>query len=633
MTEGARLASRPDGLVTFDKTSEVNPPGLNRYISRPNVPNAYEIFPGLRTTDPLFFSLNHSLAVRLTEELPPSERAGALLEAPGISEGWGRLYNLMGVPHTPEGVPPYSTEGYHAALTAATGIKSDAVTSTLSPASRRRAELLAKVLIGRGHARSVHIKSAVVTGIPTMTSDLLVKHEIVKTWHDNFNDVASLIVRGDLRTLAAKYGIYFTYFTGRRYQPDYVTHWVGETVWLPSATVPESVVATGKKRPVLDHTGKWVVADKAPPERVAADPLGRLFLRCRSRKISASPLAATYPLRIISAMCEGYFDDLYAYTMYHRGIEDITEKLALKSTFFCSDVDNHDVNMPRELRDILCARAGEVFGPFFGHLLSLTFRMPQLIRNDYEGGKGVRLEGDPFNRAAFDAVYVNPSGHPWTSILAKFAGVFFVYDAFCELGEIEEGEDALIDFLRGRAHVSCLNAGDNMVVCDYPGGLTALQAASPYCRYSETFSFQGNVIVRAGSGHTVAPNISTYVGNWFTPGRPVGHQQRGEWAGGWLERQSVYAASLAYPTAHRIVNEVTREVLGESIDELAKRARRGAVVEGKSLVDQAFELDPDIIYYKLHPEEVSKELLEKYFFTISPAQFDSLFTALLAQRL
>jgi hypothetical protein len=117
----------------------------------------------------------------------------------------------------------------------------------------------------------------------------------------------------------------------------------------------------------------------------------------------------------------------------------------------------------------------------------------------------------------------------------------------------------------------------------------------------------------------------SYFLNFFTPGRPIGHPQRGHWANGWLERAAVYAASPVYEIAQAVANRVTREVLGVSIDELAVLRRSGAQVVGRSLVDSEFLIDPDIIYYKRRAEEVSRDVFEQFYFVIEPRHYVAMY--------
>jgi hypothetical protein len=440
-----------------------------------------------------------------------------------------------------------------------------------------------------------------------MTSDLQVKHEVAQMWHERHVGIANSFLRGDMRSLASDYDMYFTYFTGRRYQPDR----------------PE------KKRLVLDWNGKWVHADKELPDVVEPSRRRSFFKACRSRKINASPFEATYPLRILAKMIEAHIDSRHAFTFYHTGAPDLDRKTKGRGSIIAVDVDNHDVNMPPQLRDIYIARAAVVFGRFFGSLLLATFRMPQLIHNDYRGGEGVKLEGNPLDLNDFRADYVNPSGHPHTSLLAKYAGAFFAYDALVRLDLVNDTRDALRRLLNGELDVAFLNAGDNVVFLGAGTLLGKIQASAPYCRFSHSETFQGSVAVKTSAGEVRwVPNIMSYFLNFFTPGRPIGHPQRGHWANGWLERSKVYSASPVYETAKLLANRVTREVLSVAIDDLAETRKSAGVVIGRSLVDSEFMIDPDIIYYKTRVEDISRDIFEQFYFVIEPKHYYKMYQRL-----
>jgi len=580
--------------------------GLNNYISRKTLPSPYEILPGVYSTSIAAQELLAKLCDRLSAELPPSGATGSLLRQPGVPDEWTKLLSMMGVPHDPEGVPPFSTAGYRVALTAVkTGARRLAL--SLTARSTERARWLAERMIARSPLAPVHIKKEVTVGIPTMSADLMVKHGIVAMWHESWRDIAHLIINARLRELADRYGIVLCYFVGRRYQPDKVQ-------WAPGRA------AVGKDRVVMDWTGAWLTADKGLPDVVEPSRYRERFLCCRSRKINASPLAATYPLRPIAKEIEHHLHFDMPFLFHHTGVEDIAGKIGNATSVYMLDVDNHDVNMPPALRDIFVSSITRVFGGFIGLLSTLTFRMPQLIKNDYRGGEGVKLDGDPFDVGTFTADYVNPSGHPFTSLLAKYAGAFYVLDALCESHEIPDNEEGWRDFCNGVLPIKALVAGDNVVIAGH-SGLDALQAHSQYALYSPTETFLGLVAVRSGASLTWQPNICSYVINFFTPGRPIGNKQRGDWAAGWLERASVYSRSINYETAHRIVNSTTREVLGYEMDAYAALRRSRAVVVGRSAVDANFMLDQDVIYYKYDVDDISRELVETYFLTIDPVHY------------
>jgi hypothetical protein len=606
-------------IYSLTSSANSNPKGLNDYIKRRTFPSPYEILPGVYSQTSLAQELNYKLYMALNTGLPASKAVGALLSYPGVPDEWSRLLNVMGVAHNPEGVPPFSTKGYHAALSRTSSHLGASLESKLDGEGKRRAKWLAKAMVQRARLLPLHIKRMVVTGVPEMSTGIDIKHGIIEKWHKNYEEYARLILSGKLYELADKFDVYFAYFTGRRYQPDKVDI--------------SSGVAKGKDRVVLDWQGNWVTADKTLPDMVEGGLYRDFFLSCRSRKISASPLGATYPLRAVAKEIEGHFDSAYEYTFYHTGVEALTRKTQGREGIYMLDVDNHDVNMPPELRDLLCDACEEVFGAFYAELLRMTFRMPQLIRNDYRGGEGVKLQGNPFDRSSFTADYVNPSGHPLTSILAKFAGAFYAYDGLVRSGAVPDTEQAMFELLRGERDVAFLNAGDNLTMLGHKAGPEKLGENSPYCAYSGTSTFQGSVAMATPNGSiSWVPNIASYAINFFVPGRPIGHPQRGHWANGWIERASVYAAAPSFPTAKEIVNNVTREVLGTSIDDYAELRRSYTKVVGKSAVDSEFLLDPDIIYYKRHAEDISQEVIDQVYFVVEPRFYQPMHEYLISQE-
>jgi hypothetical protein len=600
-------------MYDLTKVSSSNPTGLNNYISRKTTPSPYEILPGIFSSSPACQELLAKLHDRLSDALPPSKPSGAVLASPGIPDEWPKLLNIMGVPHDPEGVPPFSTQGYKEVLsTVKTGARQ--ITTSLAPRSLERAKWLAARMVSRSPLRPIHIKREVTVGIPHMSAAIEIKHAIADMWHKQWRDIAALIRQRDMYTLAARFGIVFCFFVGRRYQPDKVRMVDGK--------------AKGKDRVVMDWHGKWLTADKTLPDVVERCRYTDRFLCCRSRKISASPLAATYPLRAVAKEIENHLHYDIPFLFHHTTPEEIGRKIGAGLDLYMLDVDNHDVNMPPALRDIFLRAVGRVFGSFYETLSTLTYRMPQLIKNDYRNGAGCRLDGNPYDATTFVADYVNCSGHPFTSLLAKYAGAFYVMDALCEDGSLPDNEEGWLSFCRGTSKVRALVAGDNVVVKGHTS-LERLQEHSRYALYSATETFLGLVATKAGSELVWQPNICSYVNNYFVPGRPINSRQRGDWAAGWLERTPIYAKSLSFEIAHDIVNSTTLEVLGYRMDDYAESRRSKAVVVGRSAVDNDFLLDPDVIYYKHDIDQVTPNLVEEFFLTVSPLQYGSMHEGLM----
>lgn len=597
--------------LTFNRVSDANPPGMNKYIGRVSHPTPYELLPGLFAHTAFAQDMMWDLYSTLSAAAPASTATEEGVGWPGVPEGWSRLLNIMGVPHNPEGVPPYDAAKYVAYLKA-TKPEAAHIQTRLSPASRERMKLLYTLLIDGSARRSVRIKNEVSIGVPTFEKSLEAKHAVVSTWISHAREIVDLVRRYDLQELYSRFGFLFAYNVGRRYQPD------------PVAVDSATGIGTPKDRVVYTFDGEWAVADKTLPDIVEQSRHRAAFFACRSRKINASPLGATFPLRIFARAIQEHVDSVYPFTFYHTGPADVLGKVHAMKYISISDVDNNDVAMPSEGRDIYIDCFRTRYGRDAALFLEASLRAPQLVKNDLHGTSDVRLEGDPYDLRGFNANYVNPSGNPFTSLLTKAIGVFHYYDALVELGRIEEGRDAAVEFLCGRSSYKVLNAGDNVLFATNEKGLAeSIRSNVPYCSLSQTATFQGLVAVRDGRGYLrFKPNINSFVVNRFAPGRSIRSEQAGDWALGWAQRKAIYADAPTFRDVDAAVNEVVRHHMGETMDSLAARhAPSGVLSASLSAVDAEFILNPDVIEYKRHVDEISPELVRRFFLSIEPSHY------------
>jgi hypothetical protein len=290
------------------------------------------------------------------------------------------------------------------------------------------------------------------------------------------------------------------------------------------------------------------------------------------------------------------------------------------------DVDNHDVNMPFEIMVMFCEAVGKQFGSFFGQLMYDTFRMGQIIKNDYRGGTGVRTEGISSDRRDFIARYVNPSGHPATSLLANLATAIFFYDAGVRAGRLVDTEDGVDDFLRGRAKDRAKIMGDNVMLATNEAGVDLVsiyRSSSIMALLSTTETYGGLVAMQTEAGPIIlVPSITSYVNNILVPGRDLRSPQRGFWGPGWRLRQPFYRRAPAYDLAHETMNEVVNAVRGVPMDALALAAERDSAISDLAVteIDAEYLANPDIVEYKRDYSEVSPELLDMMNVVIPPTE-------------
>jgi hypothetical protein len=308
-------------------------------------------------------------------------------------------------------------------------------------------------------------------------------------------------------------------------------------------------------------------------------------------------------------------DAVAAFTFVHTHAAAIAARLATYDGVAFFDVSNHDWNIPWEMVQIVATTLAKKVGSVWAALMLATMRQPQLIRPDSPGGRGSRVEGDPFDLTSFDARYVNPSGMPPTSEWARFAGITYAVDGIRMAGGIDGSRQSVLALLRGEnPHWAILNAGDNLAVgAASDDVIQGAMAAVDYVEVGPAGSFLGLVPFREKGGLVFEPSITSYIYNLVMPGRSALDPQRGDPITGAGPRRLYYSGSRAFKQVDDILCPILQEYW--SID-----YRRTTDPTGpRFIVDrvkQILDENPDAIYYKLDKSEIPKPLLDELFITI-----------------
>jgi hypothetical protein len=388
-------------------------------------------------------------------------------------------------------------------------------------------------------------------------------------------------------------GVYNAYYLAYRQQPD----------------------PTGKKRLVQDWRGRWLYANKALPQAFVR-PAGP-FEACRARKLNASGLPATWILRILAAKIQAFWEQHYPHFKYHPSGQAVLAKMRRHARLRIYDFSNHDIFIPPDLLRIVVDQISDVWGTALAAQVRWTLAAPQIIKSDYHGTSGVKLDGDVFDSRSWRAQYTNPSGHPLTSIIATFAGLFNWYDAMCTAGAIAEGRTALEQLLRGDAPISALGQGDNVMLGAADDDvLDRIERAQRYGVAKPTESFLGNVYCTDRGTVHVLPDITSYLLGYWLPSRPVDAPLRGHWATGYEARQDVYRSHPYHRALYELEQDVTRRLLGEDIATLVHK-NLPAKGMARSLLDELVENDPDLVHYKVNIADLSVALRSSKFILVS----------------
>lgn len=624
-----KAAKNEAGGVLWDDRMPDTPDPIKGFITRPKGERAVMVLPNVATDSLPFCRFVTRFHDRLVRELPASEPAARGLNPPAVPGDWSRLRTAQGLHGSPAGCPPVSGP------------------TLIEPSTRRRAEEQAandrlgaaardaQAYLDRGQKlspedkevlgwivdelfhddgpASVRLNRESTMGIPQMTRDPLAKMDAARMWLQNGAAIRDRHLKGQWRELYAD-GILHCNFNGYRTQAD--------------TTKVESGQVVPKQRQVLD----WRMRP-ATMDRTLEGPLRGKLVAARTRSFSAYPTSAGFGLRVLCAAVEHALLMRFEELFIHRSAADLNRKTADMTGFELYDVETHDQAMSTDIRDALIDKFGELFGPIGALLCRLATRAPILVHSDYRGQPGALLYEDPLDPAASTIDYVNPSGWPGTSPLAKLGGVYYGTLCYIRAGIVERTREAVVALLHGRHRRGrMLNGGDNLLL-----GWMGQGPEMPFSTFlhlanlDKAQSFMGYVCEDSGGRVDWRPNLTSAAVRWWAHDFSVGPPRRVNWANGWFERRIHYAAHPQFEVFARVEAEEFKAVFGVELEPyIASFRRKEDFVgdEGQRDLVALFRENPDVIHYKLRVQDLPREVVEEAFITLTAADVEPLYRAL-----
>lgn len=541
------------------------------------------VLPGLSNDNPVHWDMMHELRDRLATEFPLSQPEGAGLAFPAIGSDFTELYNLMGHHPTPSGTPPADRSKILAEHEGWT---------RLSERHAAIARALVDLLVtGERVPYNIPLKRDANSGLGPMVKDPETKLKLIHPWLVDPERLFKAIAEADMRALADE-GIVFAYYNAYRVQADVL------------------VDGRPKKRIVYDWNGEAVEQDKI-------SPLTDRMYRCRTRTVSAGPLSAFYPLRLVARSCQAARSQ-YDETFKHYTTDDIARKISGGAWVRAFDVSNHDYFIPYEVLSYMEGKLAEKFRPEIGRLFRWSLTCPMLIGADYPKVHESRMRGDPLDPGTFTFDYGNTSGNPLTTEIAMIGGALYALCVVDNAGLLDDGgagglAGAVDRTLRGLGQVRILIAGDNIVFV----APRELEVKLPYCKLGPSATFLGSVFT--GTRGDVIPSLPSLAIRFFCADASIDSPRRKYWAFGYLERQGYFGRHPLAPDMLAIIDEVVEKHIGETVTSLAERNYVAPAVEGLTDIAADFLANPDTVHYKYAASDIPRDVLDKVFLSIGDA--------------
>lgn len=582
--------------------------GVTGRFTRINRPRPMNHTPDVPVNDPRYLMFQSRLFEEFSREYPISNMVDGGFEPPAIPKGFDHFKNLMMYPSNPMGTTPFDVRGLRLSkFRDAKGYDPKVIDDKelelfLEPseADISVCRMVTDILVQLREAQAVPAKKGTSYGAPHFSTDLLLKHASVDELRkiDRLERFCQLIISLNLLGLRDEFQWVILYGMGYRGQSDKL----------------------GKTRKVLDIHGRVVVQDREVPTEY-----GRYgHARYRTRQVNMAPFGVAYLLRLLAKMVDAYMYSVFS-AMFDTSTGAVLDEFVSKLGYFEQwDVGNHDYNIPYLFRDVFIEHSFK-FGSVYGWLTFLLFNAPDIVQNDYEESSGARFRGNPLDIDDFKAVKVNPSGIPWTSVVARWATVVYLVMACIKHGVCVPSREGIIELLMHRTRIRFKIAGDNVCIGDTLGDkklIVSIREALPYVIFEESTTFVGMVPRREVTGFTHWVHSPVSQTNWFANEKSIYDPNRLWWAHGWFTRKDVFSDNGENINIDYMMNDVYRSIFKHSYDSVAFASPSRILptgVQSYSLIDMEFILKPEVVYYKFDVAQISRGLRDFVFFTI-PAE-------------
>jgi hypothetical protein len=227
--------------------------------------------------------------------------------------------------------------------------------------------------------------------------------------------------------------------------------------------------------------------------------------------------------------------------------------------------------------------------------------------------------GSPLDPASFTSEMGLPSGISANPDLGKLFMTFVYAVVYRDAGLLQRPEQ-LSSWLRGQLDVALMDMSDDAAfLTTTPEQMDRIFATpSPYVQLDrkKPSVFLGDLFAWR-DGIQAYPNPLTYIGNIVSRERSIRRDDVRLYSVGYRAREQVYGRHPEFRDLHRIFVDTMRETTGVDPDYVPGRHVAGGLLWSDT--DAIVRENPDAIYYKVDPADVSPDLLDELVATI-PAE-------------
>lgn len=558
---------------------------------------------GIQSFDAPYLEFLRKLVDSLNAEMPVDIDDNQFVGPTGIHTEFDRLKTVAGYSMSPMSLAPRSNDAFVREL----GLPSDFRTAR----HRQIFDTFARKVFGCWKVTSVKTAKASTAGTPLWVSSAKYKRDHALFLLANDSKVMQLFRSGRMVELAGYAKVVFMMNAGRRDQVD--------SVGRERLVFPYEYANSGGTRGTPIKADKHVKIDGRDWDD---------FSSTRARLFAGGPYAANlFPQIIATGTLHGGLFTQFAPTFHCTDVVSMAEEIGPDEDLRCSDATEYD----RSMATFLLVRFFEIarefwdedvidwvetlcFAAYYSRPVGLDLRDPT--------NRGV-LMGDIFTRTR-QITRGNPSGHAWTSLIAKF---MMVFDWLATVDDLtHDVNEDMDDYLNHRKTLKTRNNGDDGL---YFGERRALLAYTNY-RFGQDnpgyfvlkpelgHVWSGYMMHRRASGwFTAFPRLHTAFEKILCPERSAGSSFRPKFSIGIIQRLTSVAHPLhskAMEIFFRSWRDTAASTYGDFLGMvMAHHERLEPELQALTMIDRMVLDKPELLYYRFTEDDVSPVVISMLF--------------------
>lgn len=557
---------------------------------------------GVQSFDDTFLQFLRALVDGLSRDLPVDLDERGYVGPTGIHASFDRGKTVAGFTMDQMSLAPID----NAAFVASLGLPSD----FRSERHEKIFDALMDRVFGSWRLSSVKTAKLSTSGAPVWLSNARYKRDHALFLLANSEEIRRLWSQGSLVQLAARAKVVFMMNAGRRDQVDSVGK---ERLVFPL----DYALSGGTRGEPVPANKRVIIEGKEYPD----------FSATRARLFHGAPYASNlYPQIIATGTLHALFQN-YAQTFHCTDVPAMAAGIGSDEEVVCSDATEYDRSMATFLIRRMFEKAREywdvdwidwaehlAFCAYFSRPVSLREGTPEAKPN---------LIGDIYSKK--DQIFRgNPSGHAWTSLIAK---VMMVFDFLATADDLTHNVlERMDDYLSHRMPLKTHNNGDDGM---YRGERGLIRAYAAY-RFGETnpgyfvlkpeegHVWSGYIMApKPGGGYTAFHRANTTIEKLFCPERSAGGNFRPRFTIGMLQRLNVGdhpKHDLIIEHISRAWRDIAAPVYGDLMEMINLHHERLSLdMEALTPIDRIVLDDPTKLYHEYTEDDVSPSVLSMIF--------------------